>query len=140
MRVHERGENELVRAGVEFVAVRPPVVQIDICRCGHAHAAGSPHAVPGQVTEPPAEAEWPLAAAWSFLTRSVAVEELADDDAGLDETAEADPDDVPWWDARARPERRRAMLGVVLLGELQAGVLLRAVWEVVQSSPSGPLA
>lgn len=131
-----------MHAGIGDVAARTPVVQIDVCRCGHAHAAGSPHTVTGPVTEPPAETEWALASAWSFLTRPVSEDERADDDAVLDGTAEAeaDPDDVPWWDARARPERRRAMLGVALLGELQAGVLLRAVWEVVQSSPSGPLA
>ena len=138
MRVHERGENELVRAGMADVAERTPIVQIDVCRCGHAHAAGSPHAGSAPLTEPPAEAEWALASAWSWLTRPVEDDEVA----VLDEAAEVDDvdEDVPWWDARARPERRRAMLGVVLLGELQAGVLLRAVWEVVQSSPSGPLA
>jgi hypothetical protein len=131
VRVHERGENELVRAG-SGVIERAPVVQIDVCRCGHVHAAGAPHAA----TAPTAEPEWALASAWSWLTRPVDA-----DDAVLDETAELDvADDVPWWDARASPERRRTMLGVVLLGELQAGVLLRAVWEVVQSSPTGPLA
>jgi len=133
VRVHERGENELVHAGPGDVAVRTPVVQIDVCRCGHAHAAGSPHAA----AMPPLEAEWPLASAWSWLTRPVEPQDAEQDDA---QGAEVDADALPWWDARSRPERRRAMLAIVLLGELQAGVLLRAVWEVVQTSPPGPLA
>ena len=135
MRVHERGENELVQPGIGSVATRTPVVQIDVCRCGHAHAAGAPH----HAEAPPVEPDWALASAWSWLTRPVEADELVDDDV-LDETAAIDPDDLPWWDARSRPERRRAVLGLVLLGELQAGVLLRAVWEVAQSTPSGPLA
>jgi hypothetical protein len=109
-----------------------PVVSIDVCRCGRSHEPGSPHEAP----------DWPLATAWSWLTAPVAAPdvpleelELVDADDALED--EPDPDDLPWWDARSRPERRRAVLPLVLLGELQAGVLLRALWEVLQSPP-GP--
>jgi hypothetical protein len=118
------------------VSLPAPEVSIEVCRCGctggeHAHAA--PPAPP--------EPEWPLATAWSWLTRpaaeAVEVEEieLAEDlAAAVDEVDdEPDPDSLPWWDARASASRRRAVLPLVLLGELQAGVLLRAVYEVVQS-------
>jgi hypothetical protein len=101
-----------------------PVVSIDVCRCGSTHGAGTPHDVP----------VWPLAAAWQHLT---AVPVADDDDEDDDEDDEPDPADLPWWDARSRPERRRAILPLVLLGELQAGVLLRALWEVLQM-PAGP--
>jgi len=99
-----------------------PVVSIEVCRCGSTHEVGTPHDAP----------VWPLAAAWQHLT--TVPFPIADDD---DEPEEPDPDDLPWWDARSRPERRRAVLPLVLLGELQAGVLLRALWEVLQA-PSGP--
>lgn len=98
-----------------------PVVSIDVCRCGTAHEAGTPHDAP----------VWPLAIAWQHLTTVPEVDDELDDD------VEDDPDDLPWWDARSNPERRRAVLPLVLLGELQAGVLLRALWEVLQAPP-GP--
>jgi hypothetical protein len=100
-----------------------PVVSIDVCRCGSTHVAGTPHDAP----------VWPLALAWQHLTA------LPVDDDETAEGDEPDPDDLPWWDARSRPEHRRAILSLVLLGELQAGVLLRALWEVLQA-PSGPVA
>jgi hypothetical protein len=98
-----------------------PVVSIDVCRCGRTHDSGFSHHAP----------DWPLATAWAWLT-------VPPPDAVLDEDDdEPDPADLPWWDARSRPERRRAVLPAVLLGELQAGVLLRALWEVLQAPP-GP--
>lgn len=102
----------------------PPVVSIDVCRCGTAHDSTSPHEAP----------EWPLASAWAWLTAAPAEQSGEGDDGPEDEV---DPASVPWWDARSRPQRRRAVLPLVLLGELQAGVLLRALWEVLQAPP-GP--
>jgi hypothetical protein len=106
----------------------PPVVSIDVCRCWRTHDPGSPHEAP----------DWPLATAWAWLTTLPPVTDGLEDDLEDDlEDEEVDPDDLPWWDARSRPERRRAILPLVLLGELQAGVLLRALWEVLQA-PLGP--
>ena len=136
VRVHERGENELVRIGIGDAVERTPVVQIDVCRCGHAHAAGSPHVV----AAPPPEPDWALASAWSWLTRPVETDEPGSRADVLTDDTAAVRTGFPWWDARSRPERRRVVFGAVLLGELQAGVLLRAVWEVAQSTPPGPLA
>ena len=81
-----------------------------------------------------------MATAWTWLTTPPALDDddAAEDDAA-DDDAEVDPADLPWWDARSRPERRRALLPLVLLGELQAGVLLRALYEVL-SGPAGPVA
>lgn len=104
------------------------MVFIDVCRCGTVHDSASPHEAP----------EWPLASAWAWLTAppaDVETDDGPDLDDGLDD--EVDPASLPWWDARSRPERRRAVLPLVLLGELQAGVLLRALWEVLRSPP-GP--
>lgn len=118
MRVQQR-EGE--RPEVSGALSAPPVVSIDVCRCGRTHDGRSPHEDP----------DWPLAQAWTWLT---------DVPAGLDDDLdEPDPDpaSLPWWDARSRPGRRRAILPLVLLGELQAGVLLRALWQVLQSPP-GP--
>lgn len=98
----------------------PPEVRIELCRCG-CTGDDAGHAAHG-------EPEWPLATAWAWLTRPP---DGADED--------PDPARLPWWDARSSASRRRAVLPLVLLGELQAGVLLRAVWEVVQSG-SGPTA
>lgn len=127
VRVHERDGDGPERAGI---VTAPPVVRIDVCRCGKAHGDDSPHVHEVEVEEP----EWALASAWSWLTRPVETDEVDDD---LD-VLEPDPGNLPWWDARSSPERRRAMLSLVLLGELQAGVLLRAVYEVVRSTPAGP--
>ena len=127
VRVHERDGGGPERAGI---ATAPPVVRIDVCRCGHAHGDGTPHLHEVEAPEP----DWALASAWSWLTRPVDTDELDDDV----DVLEPDPGHLPWWDARSSPERRRAMLSLVLLGELQAGVLLRAVWEVVRSTPAGP--
>lgn len=107
-------------------APTPPVVSIDVCRCGRAHDASTPHDPSRE------EPDWALAQAWSWLTAAP-----IEDDLDVDDDDEPDPADLPWWDARSRPERRRAILPLVLLGELQAGVLLRALWEVLQSPP-GP--
>lgn len=117
MRVQERDGHPAASLGPSG-----PTVLIDVCRCGRTHAAGAPHEEP----------DWPLASAWTWLTRPVEqpVEELADEP--LEQR-------LPWWDARSSPERRRAILPLVLLGELQAGVLLRALWEVLQTPP-GPVA
>ena len=107
--------------------VAAPEVRIEVCRCG---CTGDEHAT----AAPPApEPEWPLAIAWAWLTRPAATP--ADADGDTDGAPEDDPApaDLPWWDARASAAKRRAVLPLVLLGELQAGVLLRAVWEVVQS-------
>ena len=103
-----------------------PEVRIEVCRPG---CTGVGHGHP----EVP-QAEWPLATAWAWLTRPVEVEAVDEDaDAQEDDAVEPEPAALPWWDARSSPSRRRAVLPLVLLGELQAGVLLRAVWEVVQS-------
>jgi hypothetical protein len=99
-----------------------PTVHIDVCRCGSTHDAGTPHESP----------DWPLASAWAYLTRPV-------DDVPGELDDEPEEERLPWWDARSSPERRRAILPLVLLGELQAGVLLRALWEVLQTPP-GPVA
>lgn len=125
MRVQQR---EADRPEASGVVPAPPVVSIDVCRCGRSHELGSPHEEP----------DWPLATAWAWLTAPAATDDdLQDSLEDEDEDGEPDPDDLPWWDARSRPERRRAMLPLVLLGELQAGVLLRALWEVLRSPP-GP--
>lgn len=103
---------------------RPPEVVVEVCTCGC-----TPHA-DGTAAHP----DWPLATAWTFLTRPV-------ESAPAPEAEDAvDPADLPWWDARSQASRRRAVLPLVLLGELQAGVLLRAVWEVLQRGPGGPTA
>jgi hypothetical protein len=117
-----------------------PEVVIEVCTCGCTPQDDGTAAHP----------DWPLAMAWQFLTRPVHAEPLVVDDLGDDlvddvesaddETAEdVDPASLPWWDARATATRRRAVLPLVLLGELQVGVLLRALWEVAQG-PSGPMA
>ena len=107
--------------------VAAPEVRIEVCRCG---CTGDEHATAAPSAPEP---EWPLATAWAWLTRPAATP--ADADGDTDEALEDDaaPADLPWWDARASAAKRRAVLPLVLLGELQAGVLLRAVWEVVQS-------
>lgn len=98
-----------------------PVVRVELCRCGRAHQLGAPHAEP----------DWPLATAWAFMTRPVEGGDAADE-------VEVEVEErLPWWDARSSPQRRRAILPLVLLGELQAGVLLRALWEILQTPP-GP--
>ena len=101
-----------------------PEVRIEVCRPG---CTGVGHGHP----EVP-QAEWPLATAWAWLTRPVEADAVAAED----DEAEPEPAELPWWDARSSASRRRAVLPLVLLGELQAGVLLRAVWEVVQSGSS----
>jgi hypothetical protein len=105
--------------GVELTGQAPgaPQVVVEVCRCG----------CTPEVEEP----DWPLAQAWAWLTR------LPDGDE--DPESEVDPAELPWWDARSSSHRRRAVLPLVLLGELQAGVLLRALWEVAQNG-SGPTA
>lgn len=127
MRVHERGVD-----GPEGPwSPAAPVVEIEVCRCGRTHGAESPHQAP----------DWPLATAWTWLTTS-SLDDADDDDAtdaDVEGDEEVDPAGLPWWDARSRPERRRALLPLVLLGELQAGVLLRALYEVLQG-PAGPVA
>jgi hypothetical protein len=100
---------------VQEPPVHPQVV-VEVCRCG----------CTPEVEEP----DWPLAQAWAWLTR---LPETDDDDEPVE------PDALPWWDARSSSNRRRAVLPLVLLGELQAGVLLRALWEVAQNG-SGPQA
>lgn len=108
----------------------PPVVVVEVCRCGC-----TPHE-DGTASHP----DWPLATAWAWLTR---VEPAADgdveDDEAVSDTAVEPVERYPWWDARAQAARRRAVLPLVLLGELQAGVLLRAVYEVVRGG-GGPTA
>ena len=103
----------------------PPVVVVEVCRCGC-----TPHE-DGTASHP----DWPLATAWAWLTRV----EPADMDVLDDDLAEPPAERYPWWDARAQATRRRAVLPLVLLGELQAGVLLRAVYEVVRGG-GGPTA
>ena len=93
-----------------------PQVVVEVCRCG--------------CTPDVEEPDWPLAQAWAWLTR------LPEDP---DADPDPDPDELPWWDARSARSRRRAVLPLVLLGELQAGVLVRALWEVAQNG-SGPTA
>jgi hypothetical protein len=124
--VRRGNDDDLALGGtVTSAPVEVPEVRIEVCRCG---CTGGEHAV---AAPPPPEPEWPLATAWSWLTRPSA----AQDDDGLleDDDEEPDPADLPWWDARASASKRRAVLPLVLLGELQAGVLLRAVWEVVRA-------
>lgn len=120
-----------------------PEIVIEVCRCGC--SGDVEHAAP----------VWPLATAWAFLTRPAdpRVGDVIghDDDPGArdrheldgaddhDEVDDFDPAALPWWDARSERGRRRAVLPLVLLGELQAGVLLRALWEVVRT-PGGPSA
>lgn len=123
-----------------------PEIVIEVCRCGC--SGDVEHAAP----------VWPLATAWAFLTRppDARVGDVIGHDDDLDDLGErelheldgADDDDLdddldpaalPWWDARSERGRRRAVLPLVLLGELQAGVLLRALWEVVRT-PGGPSA
>lgn len=104
-----------------------PEVVIELCTCG----------VPGTHERHDVEADWPLATAWAWLTRPVepeadAVHEPAPEPARDPADEPADLRRVPWWDARSGSGRRRAVLPLVLLGELQAGVLARAVWEVVR--------
>jgi hypothetical protein len=112
-----RRESEEFGGAESLAGAGAPPVVVDVCRCGC--SGGHP------------EPEWALATAWAWLTRQV-------EDAPAP-VAEPLAEQVPWWDARASRERRRAVLPLVLLGELQAGVLLRAVWEVVQT-PGGPTA
>lgn len=124
------GEDDGLGGGQVIGPAAPPVV-VEVCTCGC-----TPR-VDGTATHP----EWPLAAVWAALTAPV---EPAVDEDDVGDSAEAaldedDEDDVPWWDARADARRRRALLPLVLLGELQAGVLLRAVYEVVQGG-GGPTA
>ena len=111
--------------GGVWLAPGSPEVRVEVCRCGCTPLDDGSAAHP----------DWPLAQAWSWLTAPVETAEA--DDAEVDDAV--DEDDLPWWDARARPGRRRAVLPLVLLGELQAGVLLRAVYEVVQGG-GGPTA
>lgn len=121
MRVEQRNGERPEAFGGALAAT--PVVSVGACRCGTAHSSPSPH----QATD------WPLATAWAWLTApppAAADGEPADDE-------DVDPASLPWWDARSRRERRRAVLSLVLLGELQAGVLLRALWEVLRAPP-GP--
>lgn len=82
--------------------------------------------------------EWPLATAWAWLT---APPPMAPGQPAADEPGpEPAPDrDLPWWDARSRAGKRRAVLPLVLLGELQVGVLLRAVYEVVKGKTGAGL-
>jgi hypothetical protein len=124
---------EDMRGGAVTVSPAPPEVVVEVCRCGCTPQED------GRAAHP----DWALATAWAFLTRPVEpAVEREDADAGAGAAAdpdEPDPASLPWWDARSRPARRRAVLPLVLLGELQAGVLLRAVWEVVQR-PGGPAA
>lgn len=127
-----------------------PPVRIETCRCGCArpdHLADD--ARPG---EPP---EWPLATAWAWLTRPVppadrpaagSLDELPGEALGeglgeppAEPTVTIGRADVPWWDARSRTGRRRAVLPLVLLGELQAGVLLRALYELVKGKTGSPV-
>jgi hypothetical protein len=133
---------ELLGGGPVRVPAAPEVV-IEVCRCGcvvsDSHAAQ--HA---------AASDWPLAQAWTWLTRPVddgpAPTEEALDDVSIEAEVEADgadedvdPASLPWWDPRSGSTRRRAVLPLMLLGELQTGVVLRAVYEVVHG-PSGPMA
>ena len=97
----------------DSVPAGPPQVVVEVCRCG--------------CTPEPEEPDWPLAQAWTWLTTLPESDE------------DVDPDELPWWDARSSQTRRRAVLPLVLLGELQAGVLVRALWEVAQKG-SGPTA
>lgn len=78
-----------------------PPVSISVCTC--------PGSVPGFGHEHPADPE--------------------PDGQGRWRRRPPDPDRAPWWDARASPERRRAMLAALLIAELQAGIMLRAVYE-----------
>ena len=122
------GAAETAGAGRATLPAAPPVeVVVEVCSRGCTGHAGAPHPEP----------DWPLATAWAWLTRPV---EVAETGTGT-ETAvdEVDAAALPWWDARASATRRRAVLPLVLLGELQAGVLLRAVWEVAQRG-GGPSA
>lgn len=114
----------------------PPPVVVEVCRCGC-----TPHE-DGSATHP----DWPLATAWAWLTRGADAADAADgpaDDGALevvwDGVEDEEPVSYPWWDARAQASRRRAVLPLVLLGELQAGVLLRALYEVARGS-AGPMA
>jgi hypothetical protein len=109
-------------------AAAVPEVRIEVCRCGCTGGEHAGAAPPGG----PAEPEWALATAWAWLTRSPA-DAVDEDDLQAEDEDEPDPASLPWWDARASASKRRAVLPLVLLGELQAGVLLRAVWEVVQA-------
>jgi hypothetical protein len=114
-----------------------PEVVIEVCTCGCTPQDDGTAAHP----------DWPLATAWQFLTRPVADTErllgddLVDDDAEIGEATadDVDPSSLPWWDARSAATKRRAVLPLVLLGEVQAGVLIRALWEVAQGS-TGPMA
>jgi hypothetical protein len=127
---------EVPGGGAVLVPTAPEVV-VEVCRCGCTPRDDGSAAHP----------DWPLAQAWAWLTAPVETQDagaedgLEDDvDDGLeDDPAEVDPASLPWWDARAQPGRRRAVLPLVLLGELQAGVLLRAVYEVVTGG-AGPSA
>jgi hypothetical protein len=124
-------------AGSGTPATAPHVV-VEVCRCGCAPADD------GHAEHP----DWALAVAWSYLTRPVepsslgepqGAPEVTDDEREDDPLPDVDPASLPWWDARSRPARRRAVLPLVLLGELQAGVLLRAVYEVMRTG-GGPIA
>lgn len=109
------------------VDAQPAMVPVTVepCTCG---CTGEP--------EQPAP-EWPLAQAWQWLTRPVEPSPEPVDEAPLDEAPVEDGARVPWWDARASAGRRRAVLPLVLLAELQAGVLARAVWQVLRQRSGG---
>lgn len=83
-----------------------PTVSVRVCSC--------PGSVPGFGHDHPPETEFEQRSRWGRRP--------------------PDPDRVPWWDARASPERRRAMLAALLIAELQAGVMLRAVYEAARVS------
>lgn len=104
-------------------------VVVEVCRCGCTPQQDGSAAHP----------DWPLATAWAWLTRVDPGAGAPDDGPGAADAASDGPARYPWWDARAQASRRRAVLPLVLLGELQAGVLLRAVYEVVRGG-GGPTA
>jgi hypothetical protein len=120
-----------------------PAVVIEVCTCGCTPDARGTH------THRDPSSDWPLATAWAWLTRPVEPELRVGDgpegdldgdlDGPLESADDDEPADYPWWDARSGASRRRAVLPLVLLGELQAGVLLRAVYEVTRGG-GGPAA
>ena len=79
----------------------------------------------GAPSAPPAAPTWPPTLTWSQAWQAAWRPELLDSEA-------ADPEPLPP-PPPPRPRRSMAWLFSVLLAELQAGVVLGAVWEVVRS-------
>lgn len=132
----ELGGGDLLFASTSSGADAASHVVVEECRCG---------CTAPQARADPGGPEWPLAIAWAWLTAQPPAapgRPASDgpDDAGPEPQSGSEPErDLPWWDSRARPGRRRAVLPLVLLGELQAGVLLRAVYEVAKGKTGASL-